>query len=76
MESPDKTLSALFLQLGLSDDAAFIAHFLETHRPLPGKIALSDAPFWTAAQRAFLAEELALDADWSEVIDELDVLLR
>ena len=39
-------------------------------------ILLQDAPFWDEAQQHFIAESLAVDGDWSEVIDELDVRLR
>ena len=35
-----------------------------------------NAPFWDEAQQHFLAESLAQDGDWSEVIDELDVRIR
>ncbi|WP_410978769.1 DUF2789 family protein [Cobetia sp. SIMBA_158] len=37
---------------------------------------LQDAAFWDEAQQHFLAESLAEDGAWSEVIDELDVRLR
>ncbi|MBW4964577.1 DUF2789 family protein, partial [Sulfitobacter sp. CW3] len=32
--------------------------------------------FWTDSQKAFLREEILDDADWAEVVDELNVLLR
>jgi hypothetical protein len=37
---------------------------------------LSDAPFWTPSQAAFLREEILEDADWASVIDELNVDLH
>mgnify|MGYP001182333735 FL=1 len=37
---------------------------------------LPEAPFWNRAQADFLRDALWNDADWSEAIDELDVLLR
>ncbi|MBI5783916.1 MAG: DUF2789 domain-containing protein [Rhodocyclales bacterium] len=70
MEQRD--LATLFAQLGLPNDPASIDAFIAAHRPLPDDVALADAPFWTPAQAAFLAEELQADADWAEVIDELN----
>ncbi len=69
-------LDELFRQLGLSADAASIDRFVLRHRPLPGHLALSDAPFWTSSQATFLCEEIARDADWAELIDRLDAMLR
>ena len=45
MEGPIHNLSGLFAQLGLPCDEAGIAHFIESHRPLPEGILLPDAPF-------------------------------
>lgn len=76
MDTKLHTMSDLFAQLGLpSDDSAAIDEFIEAHRPLPNDIALYRAPFWTAAQRAFLKEEIIDDANWAVVIDELNVRL-
>jgi len=76
MESQTHTLSHLFAQLGLPGDDAAIEAFIATHAPLPHDLSLADAPFWTPAQAAFLKAEIAEDADWSAVVDSLDVLLR
>ena len=38
--------------------------------------ALSEAAFWTPAQAAFLREEILNDADWAEVIDQLNAELH
>jgi uncharacterized protein involved in type VI secretion and phage assembly len=76
MESQRHNLANLFAQLGLPSDQAAIDAFIAAHRPLPPQVRLADAPFWTPAQSAFLAEELQEDADWAEVIDGLDVALR
>ncbi|MFN3397913.1 MAG: DUF2789 family protein [Sulfurimicrobium sp.] len=46
--------------------------FIETHRPLASGVALAEASFWTPAQATFLSEEILEDADWAEVIDELN----
>lgn len=76
MDSPFHTMNDLFAQLGLPSDQASIDHFITTHRPLTAGVLLSEAPFWTPAQAAFLSEELLEDADWAEVIDELNAELH
>jgi len=70
------TMSNLFDQLGLPSDKGDIEHFIETHSPLAPGVVLSDAPFWTPAQASFLREEIMEDADWAEVVDELNAELR
>lgn len=76
MEPTVHPLSALFAQLGLPDDPASIDAFIARHAPLAQGVALADAPFWSPAQACFLREELAEDADWAEVVDELNLRLR
>ena len=76
MEQPVHPLSAVFAQLGLANDTASIDAFITEHAPLAGDIALADAPFWSPSQASFLREELAEDADWAEVVDELNARLR
>ena len=68
--------SELFAQLGLPNDELGIRRFLVAHSPLPHDVALPDAPFWTTAQAIFLREGLLQDADWAEVIDQLNIALR
>ena len=70
MDQPIHRFSELFAQLGLASDDQAIGQFLAAHRPL------ADAPFWTAAQAAFPREELLEDADWAEMVDQLNVALR
>jgi hypothetical protein len=72
MQSQRHDLGNLFAQLGLPNDPAAIDAFIAAHRPLPPGIQLANAPFWNPTQSAFLAEELQVDADWAEVIDELN----
>lgn len=76
METPIHSMSTLFDQLGLPSDSAAIEGFIEAHGPLPPGLALSDAPFWTSAQATFLREEIFEDADWAEVVDELNAQLH
>ena len=66
----------LFLQLGLPSDVDGIKHFLENHSPLDPSIRLENAPFWTQAQSTLLRDEILQDADWAEVIDQLNAALR
>jgi hypothetical protein len=76
MESSAHSLNNLFAQLGLPSDQATIEHFIKTHSPLATNILLPDAPFWTPAQASFLREEILNDADWAEVIDQLNAKLH
>ena len=76
MESPVHSLPALFKQLGLPHDPVSIEQFVASHSPLKPELKLEDAFFWTGSQKAFLREEILEDADWAEVVDELNVLLR
>jgi hypothetical protein len=76
MEPPVHCIRDLFRQLGLADRPAEIAAFLTRHRPLPAKTVLADAPIWSAAQSRFLGEGIAENADWAQVVSELDVSLR
>ncbi len=76
MQAPVHTLNNLFAQLGLPSDDAAIDAFIASHRPLDNSVVLYQAPFWSAAQRGFLKEEIIGDADWAAVIDDLDRRLR
>ena len=76
MESPNHTLPNLFKQLGLADDAESIDKFIATHSPLKPELYLADAFFWSESQAQFLRDDILDDADWAEVVDQLDVLLR
>lgn len=76
MESSIHNLNNLFAQLGLPSEQAAVENFIKTHSPLATDILLSDAPFWTPAQAAFLREEILNDADWAEVIDQLNATLH
>jgi hypothetical protein len=76
MERPVHTLSNLFAQLGQPDDEAAIARFIDAHRPLPDGLQLHEASFWTPAQACFLREAIGEDADWAELVDDLNARLR
>jgi hypothetical protein len=76
MEKSFHPFSDLFLQLGLTSDPNGIKAFIDRHAPLDEAIALADAPFWTTSQARLLREELLLDADWAEIVDQLNRDLR
>ncbi len=75
MELPNKQLSDLFDQLGLSSTPEDIEAFIASHR-LPEDVKLVDAPFWTPGQSQFLKEEFREDAEWAPIVDELNVRLH
>jgi len=76
MEATNHTLSNLFAQLGLPDEPAEIERFASAHRPLADDVRLADASFWSPSQAQFLREEIRDDADWAEVVDQLNLMLR
>ena len=76
MESTTHTMHDLFGQLGLPNEESDIQAFVGAHRPLPAGVVLADAEFWTPPQRRFLREEILEDADWAEVIDQLNLMLH
>lgn len=76
MHAQTHDLPALFKQLGLDHDPAAINQFIQQHSPLTANCQLADAAFWNSAQARFLREEILEDADWAEVVDQLNLLLR
>lgn len=76
MSQGNYSLEELFAQLGLEDDPRAISRFLRQHRGLPANVPLAQANFWNPSQALFLQEAIETDAEWCEVVDELDALLR
>ena len=76
MDQPIHRFKELFAQLGLPADDRSIGQFIATHSPLRTDMDLADAPFWTKSQAAFLKEEKFEDADWAELVDQLNLALR
>ena len=76
MEQHTHTLSSLFDQLGLNNEDASIEQFIALHKPISGDIELHKAMFWNDPQASFLKQMKDEDADWSGIVDQLDVLLR
>lgn len=75
METEQHSLSTLFAQLGLPDDEQAIADFVQQHQ-LAAMTPIWEAPFWNSAQARFLHESLKQNAEWCEIIDELNILLH
>ncbi|WP_308303187.1 DUF2789 domain-containing protein [Shewanella sp. GutCb] len=75
MDTTPLDLEHLFQQLGLPSDAKAIELFIRKHTITKG-LLIHQAGFWTISQQHFLAEALAEDAQWSDLIDHLDTLLR
>lgn len=75
MDTTSPRMTNLFLQLGLPADPAAIAAFIGAHQ-LPEDVRVSEASFWNDGQRQFLREQLAEDADWAIVVDELNEVLH
>ncbi len=76
MDTFAHTMNTLFDQLGLPSSDKEIEQFIHTHRLYSGDIKLTEATFWTPSQSTFLRESIESDSDWSELVDELDALLR
>ncbi|MFW2371942.1 MAG: DUF2789 domain-containing protein [Gammaproteobacteria bacterium] len=76
MEAPIHNIVSLFKQLGLDSTTEAIDHFISRNRPVPGHLALHEAEFWSTSQASFLKEAIEEDADWAEIVDELNILLR
>ena len=73
---PIHTMSELFAQLGRSGDPADIAAFLARQTPLSGEVRLHEASFWTPSEAEFLRQAVVDDADWAEVVEQLNADLH
>jgi len=76
MEAFNHSLVSLFDQLGLDSTDQAIENFIKKHSPLPRAIELHNADFWSSAQASFIRQAKEEDADWAEIVDQLDVMLR
>ena len=68
-------MTHLFEQLGLDASEQAIADFIQTHQ-LHKDLTLLEAPYWSDAQRQFLAEKIASDGEWAIVVDQLNESLH
>ncbi|ALT79180.1 DUF2789 domain-containing protein [Paucibacter sp. KCTC 42545] len=76
MDKTHHRFHELFAQLGLPHDPLSIYDFLTLHAPLAPEVRLADAPFWSPAQAEMLRQQRCDDADWAELVDQLDASLR
>ena len=76
MEPLTHSIDSLFDQLGLDSSDEAIEGFINKHSALPGNVELHDADFWNSSQSSFLKQVKDEDADWAEIVDQLDVMLR
>lgn len=75
MGEPIYDLKTLFEQLGLSAEQEDIERFIREHQ-LEDDRKLHEASFWSPQQSAFLKDSLENDANWAEVVDELNLRLH
>ncbi|AKX44082.1 hypothetical protein AKN87_02400 [Thiopseudomonas alkaliphila] len=68
-------MTTLFSQLGLEDSPEGIKNFIATHQ-LPAEVKLTEAPYWSEAQRQLLKELLEEDSEWALVVDQLNEALH
>ena len=76
MEAPMHSIVSLFDQLGLESTQQAIDDFIDKHKPLASNIELSQAEFWSDSQASFIKETKDDDADWAEIVDQFDTMLR
>ncbi len=76
MDTSSHTIETLFRQLGLPDRLDEIDSFVAKHKAESRDAPLWELPFWSSSQAEFLRMAVAEDADWCEVVDQLDALLR
>ena len=76
METPIHYMVSLFDQLGLDSSKEGIDEFITQNGNLPANIKLHKAGFWNTSQATFLKDTLDEDADWVEIVEQLDAMLR
>ena len=75
MDTSSHTMENLFMQLGLNSSEEAIEEFISSHQ-LAANNPLDQASFWSPAQSQFIRESWQQDAEWAEVVDQLDAQLR
>lgn len=75
MDRSQHDMAGLFAQLGLDNTRSGIYHFVKANN-IEHDIPLEEAEFWNQSQASFISDSLQEDGDWSEVVDQLDVMLR
>ena len=75
MDTSGHTMRDLFAQLGLANNEVAMEAFMRNNH-LESEIPLAQAAFWSAGQAQFISEAIAEDAEWAEIVDQLDAQLR
>ncbi|OTG64472.1 hypothetical protein B9T29_00355 [Acinetobacter sp. ANC 3903] len=68
-------MTNLFEQLGLDSSEEAITLFIATHQ-LNAQTKITEAEYWTEAQRQFLAEKIKSDGSWAIIVDQLNESLH
>lgn len=76
MELHQHGMADLFQQLGLGSSPEEMRDFIAQHQHQRDSAPLHEAGFWTESQARFLKQAIEQDADWAELVDQLDVMLR
>ena len=76
MEMQNHSLISLFDQLGLGSTDEEIKNFIRNNAPIDEEKALHEAKFWSPSQSHFLKRAKDEDADWSDIVDHLNIILR
>ncbi|MFD1384599.1 DUF2789 domain-containing protein [Rhodanobacter aciditrophus] len=76
MDTLSPSIETLFEQLGLEASEDAVDAFIAKNGPIPKDVLLWNADFWTSAQASLLKQLKEEDAEWSPVVDELDLMLR
>lgn len=76
METPIHSIVSLFDQLGLNSTEEGVNNFINKNGKLSDNIELHKADFWNTSQANFLKQALDEDADWVEIVNQLDAMLR
>ena len=71
-----ESIVSLFDQLGLDSTDEAIEDFINRNGSLPGNVKLYKADFWNTSHASFLKQMKEEDADWAEIVDQLDAMLR
>lgn len=75
MDMSANNIENLFAQLGLDNSQDAIERFTTTHI-LPKEVYVNNAPYWNDGQRHFLQDALRQDSEWTEAVDQLNIMLH
>lgn len=75
MDNTHHQFHDLFEQLGLASDEESVRKFCAEHS-LRESEKLSEAEFWSDAQKQFIKDAIIADADWVLTIDQLNTALH